>query len=241
MILLFSAVGGFLLFISTMFGLFSLSQLTSVLLITQGLNAIARLIRAFGHRIDNITIKRPSTGTVQADKSERLFISDIIKQGERILNVLDLGNSCYGQLVYYECGLTLFLSIMALYWILSCIISATIVGFSEFYMSSGLGSSIIFIVSMYRLAFVVRHVQHIQEEIDNVVKVTRSKLGQHYGDMTGEERFGLMMMKENFEDSTGISPQKTFTLNHAMVLSALSTLLTYLIVLMQFKSSDTSS
>lgn len=50
--------------------------------------------------------------------------------------------------------------------------------------------------------------------------------------------FVLSNLREQFEEVKGLRPKKAYNLNSAMLVSGLSTAVTYLIILLQFKTSE---
>ena len=111
-------------------------------------------------------------------------------------------------------------------------------GYDPFPAYNTVCNIIVLPVSLYRLYFTVSHGQMIEDGVEDVVKALRHVLVRYSRDLDQEQRDRVTMLKENFEHTRGISPRKVFNLNLSMMLSSLSTLMTYLIILMQFKAGD---
>ena len=165
-------------------------------------------------------------------------VASILSKGNNILLLLAAANGSYGKLALDECAISMGLGVVSLYWLCILMINLTKHGLNVLVITALVANLLVFGVSFYRLCFTVSHGQAIEDEVSDVVNVLRDKLADDYEFLTPEQRFKLTLLKEKFQDARGISPRKIFWLNHAMILTACSTLLTYLIVLIQFKAAE---
>ena len=238
------------MFFLYLFGFFSIITFTSVLLVTQGLNAVAMAVHAVGVNLltSVVTVQKrtspkkktsvPELMLKEEEEREPYTLDEMLLRCEEALAMIEATEGSYGSIAFDECAVTLFNSIMSLYWFLTCLIALAANGTNNFILSNTICNFMLCVVSIYRLYYTVSHGQNIEDEIATVVKILRFKIVKHSSELSPSQHERMTTLKENLQDKRGISPKKTFNLNLSMMLSALSTLMTYLIVLMQFKAGD---
>ncbi len=230
---------------------FPLTSFTSILLLTHGLSVVKVILARYcddfscaclhstaqksggGERTDNNVVNR----VPQVPEPLRRAITQLLLEGEHIVSLLEGMEGAQGKLAFDECAVSLVIGIFGGYLTLSV---AFIVGKAHlrFIISFFFANFFTTVAYGYRLVYTAAHGQDIEDEIAGTIQMLRSKIAE-YAEVLGSKQLAqLQAMKENFEDFRGLEPRKMFRLNGSMLLSILSAIITYLIVLLQFKTGD---
>ena len=169
-----------------LFSFFPISSFTSVMLVTQGLNAVAMATHELGLRLLEAEPGKDGEQQTEKDKEENNKrgktkdkrtdnLDDMLSKSDHILAILEGAEGSYGNLAFDECASTLLISIMSLYYSLSCFVYLAGSGTSRFMLNNGLCNLVLCSVSLYRLYYTVSHGQWIEDEVATVVKIFRLK------------------------------------------------------------------
>ncbi len=212
--------------------------LTVSVLVTQGLATCACLLHQYIELLSSLTPDGGQVSTTAPQRQESSALRQVLKKGEAILHLLESANESFGTLIFNECALSLVLSTLSSYVALSATMDI-LVAPNKMCASFMLASQVmIAVLSSYRIYFIIMRGQGVTDEIASVVKALRTlSLQEHIND---NESRRVSTLKEEFTEFGSMKPEKMYSLNAPVALSALSAVITYLVVLLQFKTGQSS-
>ena len=185
----------------------------------------------------NTSIKNGETESVERYNKMNTLIDIALDIGD----VLEKINVCFSGMLFCYYGGNLLIATSSFY-------SATnylfISEFSALSLSMGLMSAICFILYMGRLYILTTSAHLIGQEMTLLKKAMKGVFFKSSQDWSIEQRKKEILnekfdtMIDRYGNNAPISPYGYFSINGGSLLSALATIITYLIVLIQFKISE---
>ncbi len=217
---------------------FPLTAFANTLLLTHGLNVCKEALKQYRESFTRAFCNKEAD-SYNNDSQEQppLDLESLLSQGESLLGLLNGMESAQGKLAFDECACSLLFAIFGSYMTLALaffIVKAS-TKFALVFFGTNLSTTLAY---TYRMYYIVCHGQMIEDNIAELVKVVRSKCSEYVGIASPKEVARMSALKETLVEFGGIEPRKMFRLNRSMMLSVVSVVVTYLIVLLQFKAGD---
>ena len=214
---------------------------SNMLYIGHGLQSTLKAIQTFQRSIEALAIdsSKPSSNDKKAKISSPTNFIEVLAVGQNVCKFFHTINSSFGALIFEECAITLFVMITGAYTGLSnLIVLAGQEEISGFILCFFLQGTMVFTLSGYRLLFTVNFGEDIQVEIAKTKNMLRQQMLAYHDELDEKTRFRCAMIQEKLDRFQCLKPKKIFCLNKAMMLGAASTLATYLVIMMQFKTGE---
>lgn len=178
----------------------------------------------------------PKNSAQSDHSSSESDIASMVQNGHVIAKTLECANQGFlGRLVFDECAFGVFFGAIGFF------LAVTPVNLSRnslFWLKLKPACLIVGISHTVRFCLLVSFGQKIEGHVAQLRHNLRKYLVNNYKTIAEETRFNLEMLMERFQETTGIKTWDSFPLNYSSALSLTGSILTYFIVLLQFKISD---
>ncbi len=217
---------------------FPLTALANALLLTHGLNLCNEVLVNYRKSVARaFRSKEADSYSNNAQEQPPLDLESLLGQGECLLGLMNGMENAQGKLAFDECACSLLFAIFGSYMTLALgfYINKASIKFAVVFFGANLSTTLAY---TYRMYYVVYHGQIIEDNVAELVKVIRAKCSENVDVISPKQIARMTALKDTLIEFGGIEPRKMFKLNRSMMLSVLSVVVTYLIVLLQFKAGD---
>ena len=194
------------------------------------------------HDVGSASSRKRSPGNEKSEMVNRINKLNIVLDiALDIGKVIENVNACFAGMLFCNYGGNLLIATCSFYFASNYLYISE---FSPMNLSMGLMSIVGFILYMGRLYILTTSGHVLGQEMAKLNKGLKFYLSMYNRDSNIEQREKTMlhekseMVIESLDSNAPLSPYGYFSINGGSLLSALATIITYLIVLIQFKMSE---